>query len=64
MFIYDFILHQQSVTHTVLLRPKMNVRMGGTEVLIPMKKRVKKKIDINIKSGHVWEKQRSAKCSI
>lgn len=24
----------------------------------------KKEIDINIKSGHVWEKQRSAKCSI
>lgn len=24
----------------------------------------KKKIDINIKSGHVWERQCSAKCSI
>lgn len=43
----------------------MNVRMGGKrEVLISMKRRVKKKIDINIKSGHVWERQRSAKCSI
>lgn len=37
---------------------------GEREVLISMKKRAKRKIDINIKSGHVWERQRSAKCSI
>lgn len=43
---------------------KMNVRMEGGGGANLNEEKGKKKIDINIKSGHVWERQRSAKCSI
>lgn len=62
--ISDFILLQQNMFHAVLRRPKCMSEWGKKRDANLNEEKGKKKIDINIKSGHVWERQRSAKCSI